>query len=139
MSSEFHRLYYSTASDRQYCGESLPKYPSPDLVTVRRRLEALGRGAKDWSKTSEHCGLHRAETSIIPLGWREKYPREIDFAKLDTRLEAGFVHTRLRHIVTKPDDSKFFRRAERCICIKGVRAWQTAAVQQEALSFATPG
>lgn len=92
-----------------------------------------------WRHTGNFCGMHRAETSIIPLGWRDGYPDDIDFVLLDRRLDEGFIRTRLRRVIDQPDLSKFYRRTKRQIQSKGLAAWQRMASQASVLSMATPG
>lgn len=87
------------------------------------------------------CTMHRAETSIIPLGLRDGYPTTIDFERVDRRLERGWIATRLKHVAAKPHLSKFYRRAAREIGTMGLSAWKDVAHQSNdsVLSFAQPG
>lgn len=85
--------------------------------------------------------MHRAETTVIPLGERDGFPTSIDFDNLDQRLEAGFIHDRLRRVIAKPHISKFFLRAQKEIEAMGLAKWKALANQgsESTLSIATPG
>lgn len=139
----------------------MPRDPSTELVDLRRRLQgsasASGSGAAtsrsggagwtshsaplDWQKTITFCAMHRAETSVIPLGLHAGYPPSLDFDDLDRRLEGAFVRSRLRRVVLKPHLSKFFRRAAREIESMGIAAWRDLSNQSsdKVLSVSYPG
>lgn len=115
----------------------MPKNPSNDLLKLRRKLK---RGAHK-TQGITFCTMHRAETKTLPLGWRAGYPKELDFANIDSRLEEGFVRDRIARVANCPKNSKFFRRARKDIDLIGLTRWQslTAQSSDEVLSTATPG
>lgn len=115
----------------------MPKDPSRDLLKLRKKLK---RGAHK-TQGITFCTMHRAETHTLPLGWRQGYPKELDFATVDSRLEEDFIRDRISRVVHRPTCSKFFRRAERRIEQLGLTRWQslTAQSSDEVLSTATPG
>lgn len=87
------------------------------------------------------CTMHRAETRTLPLGWRNGYPKEIDFDRVDVRLEEGFIRDRIRKVVNRPSLSRFFRDAVKDIDRVGLTKWQSITSQSSdtVLSTATPG
>lgn len=115
----------------------MPKNPSNDLLKLRKKLK---RGAHR-TQGITFCTMHRAETRTLPLGWRQGYPKELDFAGIDGRLEESFIRDRIARVVRNPRYSTFFRRAEQNIEALGLTRWQslTAQSSDEVLSTATPG
>ncbi|WVW79927.1 hypothetical protein I302_101898 [Kwoniella bestiolae CBS 10118] len=116
-----------------YCYGPFPSNPSPNLLRQQEELHALSTpkptesnpNARElsWQRHIEFCGLHHAETSVIPLGIRAGYPESIDFANLNKRLEDGEIRYRLDEIVLNPSTSEVFRRVIREIEEVGKDVW----------------
>jgi hypothetical protein len=85
--------------------------------------------------------MHRAETSIIPLGQRDGYPDAIDFEEVDQRLERSWIAARLKKVTAKPELSKFFRKARKDINSKGLAGWMNITHQSNdaVLNHTLPG
>lgn len=122
-----------------HCSEALPKAPSADLIALQKRFAGVRN--LSFRQTVTLCTMHRAETSIIPLGLREGYPSEINFDELDQRLEHGWIATRLKRVAGKPHLSKFYRRAVREVRSMGLSAWKDVGHQanESVQAFAQPG
>lgn len=120
-----------------HCSDPLPKNPTADLVSLQKRYASTR--SLSLRQTLNFCTMHRAETSIIPLGQREGYPAEINFEHVDRRLEQGWILSRLKRVAAKPHLSKFYRRSAREISVMGLSAWKDQAHQSEVLASAQPG
>ena len=106
----------------------MPLRPSLQLTTLRAKLvtakESMSDGrALPWQRTIEFCSLHEAETTIIPLGIRIGYPRDIDFSILEERLEERWIREELEEIMNNPERSTFFTKTIKDIRKKGKLQW----------------
>ncbi|WVQ94476.1 hypothetical protein IAU59_001555 [Kwoniella sp. CBS 9459] len=125
---------YRSATDQcPYCSEPMPSHPSAHLVELKRQLEDISvpcptednPSARNlsWQQHIDFCSLHRAETSLIPLGIRDGYPEHIDFLHLEERLEQGWIRKRLDEIVQNPQSSDVFRRVQKEVEEHGKMRW----------------
>ncbi|OCF34648.1 hypothetical protein I316_03690 [Kwoniella heveanensis BCC8398] len=134
-----------------YCSEPMPSKPSKYLTQLQDRLEEISTpcptesnpSARNlpWQQHIDFCNLHRAETSLIPLGIRDGYPETIDFLHLEERLEKGWIRLRLDEIVRNPQRSKVFRRVQREVEEVGKNRWGGIKFQskEENIAAVKPG
>ncbi|WVQ79070.1 hypothetical protein IAT38_001164 [Cryptococcus sp. DSM 104549] len=134
-----------------YCNQPLPLEPSENHQRIRAKLEKISTPAPTplnpsarslaWQQSIDFCTLHRAEATIIPLGLRAGYPREIDFARLDQRLEGGWVKREMDRIVLDPESSKLFREVKEEVKEVGRLRWGGIMHQskEERLKAVKPG
>ncbi|BEI82469.1 hypothetical protein CcaverHIS002_0303370 [Cutaneotrichosporon cavernicola] len=122
-----------------YCSEPLPVSPSAELRALQLRYASITN--LSFRQTVTLCTMHRAETTIIPLGLRDGFPKDIDFEDVDRRLESGWIAVRLKKVAANPKLSKFYRRAKKEINQMGIAAWKDVAHQSNdtVLSHAQPG
>lgn len=131
----------------QYCQQPMPLEVSSRLQTLRARLgliegemEATGERIS-WTRTVEFCSLHLAETTLIPLGYRQGYPREIDFLAIPERLEDDWIRCEMEEIMQDPNQSSFFRNALKDIEKRGKWKWSGIENQarKEVIDASMPG
>lgn len=149
---EYLRGYFDPDDRCEYCDGALPRIPSLHLCQLKSRLirlsveesssqTELGQLTLDWRKTIQYCALHKAETTIIPLGLRQGYPDDIDFAKLQDRVEEGWIRKELEEIMFDPDSSAWFNKVVKDIAKMGKGKWRGMTNQNEkrVMDMSMPG
>ncbi|WRT65504.1 uncharacterized protein IL334_002447 [Kwoniella shivajii] len=134
-----------------YCSGPFPVEPSPNLLRLKAELHSISTPmptsrnpdarSLNWQRHIDFCALHQAETSVIPLGIRDGYPKSIDFAILDQRLERGWRRDRLDELVLRPETSHVFNRVVKEINQIGKSKWAGMTYQSkpENLEAVKPG
>ena len=104
----------------------MPSLQSRHLTALKSRLRAINvpeGGQLDWKLYTEFCSLHEAETSIVPFGIRDGYPKDVDFIALEERLIRGWIGEEIFAIANNPRSSDFFNGAAQEIDEMGKTRW----------------
>ncbi len=98
-------------------------------------------GELDWKLYTEFCALHEAETSVIPLGERDGFPTEINFAILPERLLRRWIGEKLDAIAKNPSLSSLFNETVGEIARMGKTRWSAMGNQaaSKVLNRTMPG
>lgn len=126
----------------KHCIEPMPSEHSEDLKSLLAQFrQKQVEGTASFHHTMELCSLHQAETTIIPLGWRAGFPKDVDFLNIPARIERDPIRIKLDSILCKPDDSLFFRTAKTAIELYGKRRWRSLDFPNnaETVSKSMPG
>ncbi|WVF66867.1 hypothetical protein IAT40_001610 [Kwoniella sp. CBS 6097] len=147
----FLASYRSPTDLCPYCSEPMPSNPSSHLKQLKGHLEEISTPCPteinpsarslSWQRHIDFCSLHRAETSLIPLGIRDGYPENIDFLHLEERLEQGWIRERLDEILRDPQSSNVFKRVHEEIEKIGKIRWGGIKFQskEENIAAVKPG
>ena len=94
-----------------------------------------------WTRTVEFCALHTAETTVIPLGYRAGYPKEIKFGDIPDRLESDWIRSEMEEIMIDPEVSPYFRKILSDIEKRGKYKWSGMGNQarEEVINPSMPG
>ncbi|WVN90465.1 uncharacterized protein L203_105701 [Cryptococcus depauperatus CBS 7841] len=134
-----------------YCNQPLPREPSHSHKRLKARLHKLSTPAPTpsnpnarslpWQQAIDFCTLHRAETTIIPLGIRAGYPQKIDFRNLYKRLEQKWIKQELNRIIKNPMVSRVFSAIKNEISKIGKLRWGGLVHQskEERMAAVKPG
>jgi hypothetical protein len=130
----------------------MPAMPSLALLSLESRLYDISLPAPTadnpsarsapWGQTIGFCTLHKAESTIIPLGLRDGYPNDIDFDNIPSRVDGTYFWRAIKMLCAEPDEwSTWFRATRKKIEQQGKRTWQSLAQQsrQKRMDLIQPG
>ncbi|KAA1107433.1 hypothetical protein PGT21_013862 [Puccinia graminis f. sp. tritici] len=132
-----------------FCDELLPASPSARFLKlssylqgvseVKRRVSATNQLAfhLPFPRIADHCRLHQAESSTIPMGQNRGWPTQIEFSILPSRVRSHRQH--LKNVCDRQIPSDFLRDALEAWETHGGRKVQSVSHEYSSFQIEQPG
>ncbi|CAE6460786.1 unnamed protein product [Rhizoctonia solani] len=132
-----------------FCDEPFPDNPSPDLVQLLEDLKKIAvlepRLRNPQGLTAplmtyiNLCQMHRAESTYVEHGRRNRWPSVIDWDSVRERLKSSNVVRALRSIINDPHSSDFFVTFDNNIKRDGALKAASIRAQLDTFELSHPG